>query len=139
MDIWEKLYLEAKKHYYPLELNPFIYSNNVVCALETTSGKIFSGFCVESCCGVMDLCAERVAALNMYVNSGETKIKRLIVFKSNPPKNGSILPCGACLECLLQLDYQNKETEIMYDYESRQVVKLKELLPNWWGEVRYNN
>ncbi len=36
----------------------------------------------------MNLCAERVAALNMYVNSGQTKIKRLIVFRDKAPFGG---------------------------------------------------
>lgn len=34
------------------------------------------GFCIESCSGVMNLCAERVAALNMYVNSEQTVVKK---------------------------------------------------------------
>lgn len=40
MDIWEKLYNVAKPLYKPAELNEFIYANNVVCALESKSGKI---------------------------------------------------------------------------------------------------
>ena len=79
MDIWEKMYLKAKEEYRPQEVTPFLYAHHVVCALESENGEIYTGFCVESCCGVMDLCAERVAALNMYVNSGQTVIKRLIV------------------------------------------------------------
>jgi cytidine deaminase len=27
--------------------------------------------------------------------------------------------------------------EIMVDYEKRETVTLKELLPNWWGKERY--
>ena len=48
---------------------------------------------------MLDLCAERVAALNMYVNSGQTVVKRLIVFRDRPPYGGgSGMPCGACRE-----------------------------------------
>ena len=54
MDIWEKLYLEARKQFHPEEINPFIYAHHVVCALESENGDIFTGFCIESCCGVMD-------------------------------------------------------------------------------------
>ena len=61
MDIWEKLYLKAREEYHPEDVSPFLYT----------------GFCMEGCSGVMNLCAERVAALNMYVNSGQTVIKRL--------------------------------------------------------------
>lgn len=69
MDIWEELYLKAKEQYNPTEVSPFIYAHNVVCAIESEDGRIYTGFCIESASGVMDLCAERVAALNMYMTS----------------------------------------------------------------------
>ena len=28
--------------------------------------------------------------------------------------------------------------EIITDYETRKVVLLKDLIPNWWGDKRYN-
>ena len=85
MDIWEQLYEKAREQYHPGEVTPFIYAHHVVCALESENGQIFTGFCVESCSGVLDLCAERVAALNMYVNSGQTAVKRLMAFRDRPP------------------------------------------------------
>ena len=78
MDIWEQLYLKAKEHYHPQEVTPLIYAHNVVCALESENGEIFTGFCIESLC---DLCAERVAALNVYINSSQAIIKRIITFR----------------------------------------------------------
>lgn len=86
----------------------------------------------------MNLCAERVAALNMYVNSGETVIRRLIAFRDAPPSGGgSGMPCGACREFLMQLSPENRNTEIMVDYAARETVTLGELMPNWWGMYRY--
>lgn len=140
MDIWEKLYEKAKAEYHPEDVSPFVYAHHVVCAIEAENGEIFTGFCVESCSGVVALCAERVAALNMYVNSGQTVIKRLIAFRDEPPRGdveGSGMPCGACREFLMQLSYENRNMEIMTDYETRRTVTLKELIPNWWGESRY--
>lgn len=138
MDIWEKLYFAAKDHYHPQEVSPFVYAHHVVCALESENGEIFTGFCIESCSGVMNLCAERVAALNMYVNSGQTVIKRMITFRDQPPSGGcSGMPCGACREFLLQLSNQNRYTQILVDYPSRQTMTLEELIPLWWGEKRY--
>ena len=138
MDIWQKLYLKAKAQYCPKNVSPFIYAHNVVCALESENGEIYTGFCIESCCGVMDLCAERVAALNMYLSSGQTVIKRIIAFRDKAPYGkGSGMPCGACREFLMQLSDKNKDTEILVDYETRETVTLKELMPNWWGEERY--
>ena len=136
-DIWEELYNKAKKEYNPTEVTPFVYAHHVVCALESEDGRIFTGFCIESCGGVMDLCAERVAALNMYVNSGQTVIKRLIAFRDKPPTGIGGMPCGACREFLMQLSQKNKDLEIMVDYESRETITLKELLPKWWGDYRY--
>lgn len=138
MDIWEKLYQEAKKHYKPHDLSPFFYSNHVSCAIEAQDGTIYHGFCIEGASGVLNLCAERIAAINMIVNSNQTVIKRLLVMRDKPPYiEGNFIPCGACREFLLQLDIKNKETEILLDYDSKKTIKLKELLPKWWGEERY--
>ncbi|WEV43902.1 cytidine deaminase [Lactobacillus sp. ESL0684] len=140
MDIWQKLYQAAKVEYHPQDVTPFIYAHNVVSALEAADGQIFVGFCVESCSGVLDLCAERVAALNMYVNSGQTQIKRIIAFRDQAPSgSGSGMPCGACREYLMQLDERNRNLEFMVDYQKRQTITLNELMPNWWGNERYQS
>lgn len=140
MDIWERLYEVAKEQYHPEDVTPFLHAHHVVCALESENGDIYTGFCIESCCGVMDLCAERVAALNMYMNSGQTVIKRILTFRDTPPYGGgSGMPCGACREFLMQLSLKNKDAEIMVDYEKRETITLEELMPRWWGMERYQN
>ena len=138
MDIWERMYEKAKEQYHPEEVSPFIYAHNVVCAIEAENGDIYTGFCIESCSGVMNICADRLAALNMYANSGQTKIKRFIAFRDSAPNGGgSGMPCGACQEFFYQLNEANEDMEIMVDYEKRETVTLKELMPNWWGKERY--
>lgn len=137
MDIWEQMYNKAKEEYHPEQVSPFVNAHHVVCAIESEDGRIYTGFCIESCSGVMNLCAERVAALNMYVNSKQTVIKRLIAFRDAPPKENGGMPCGACREFLMQLSVKNKDMEIMIDYNSRKTITLGELLPNWWGMKRY--
>ena len=138
MDIWQRLYEAARAEYRPAEINPFITAHHVVCALEAENGEIFTGFCIEGCSGVMNLCAERVAGLRMYADSGCTAVKRLIAFRDLPPgKEVNGMPCGACREFFLQLDARNKDMEIMTDYENRETVTLNELVPNWWGWERY--
>ena len=135
---WKKLLEAARKEYHPVTVSPFINSHHVACALESEDGTIYTGFCIESCCGVLDLCAERVAALNMYQHSGQTKVKKILVARENPPRGkSSELPCGACREFFLQLDEANKDMEIMFDYEKEEIIKLKDLIPLWWGEERY--
>ena len=137
LDIWEELSTKAKEQYCPTDVSPFVYAHHVVCAIESEDGRLFTGFCIESCSGVMDLCAERAAALNMYMNSGQTVIKRLIAFRDEPPTGISGMPCGACREFLMQLSLKNKDMEIMVDYEKRETIRLEELMPNWWGMMRY--
>ena len=137
MDIWEEMYEAAKKEYHPEEVSPFIMAHHVVAAVQSESGKIFTGFCIEGASGVIALCAERVAALRMYADTGETKIKRMIAFRNEPPKVNGGMPCGACREFFMQLDYENRNMEIMTDFETRKTVTLNELIPNWWGNKRY--
>ena len=137
MDIWEEMYNQAKLEYHPEEISPFITAHHVVAAVQSASGKIYTGFCIEGASGVMNLCAERVAALKMYMDSGETVIKRMIAFRSEPPKENGGMPCGACREFLMQLSYENRNMEILTDYETRKTVVLKDLVPNWWGDKRY--
>lgn len=140
MDIWERLCAAAQEQYHPGDVSPFIYAHHVVCALESENGEIYTGFCIESCSGVMDLCAERVAALNMYLQSGQTVVKRLIAFRDRPPYgDGSGMPCGACREFFLQLSDKNRNMQIMTDYDRRETVTLGELMPAWWGDERYEN
>ncbi|MBQ7917205.1 MAG: cytidine deaminase [Clostridia bacterium] len=139
MDIWEKLYNAAKKEYHPEQVSPFIDAHHVVCAIEAEDGQIFTGFCIEGASGVISLCAERVAGLNMYIQSGQTIAKRMIAFRKEPPKGNGGMPCGACREFFLQLSSKNKDMEILTDYDSRKTVKLEELMPGWWGWKRYNN
>lgn len=137
MDIWEKLNNEAKKEYHPEEVSPFIDAHHVVCAIEAENGEIYTGFCIEGASGVIALCAERVAGLNMYIQSGQTVVKRMIAFRNEPPKENGGMPCGACREFFLQLSDKNKDMEILTDYESRSTVKLIDLMPGWWGWKRY--
>lgn len=39
----------------------------------------------------------------------------------------------------MQLNEKNQDMEIMVDFDTRETVTLKELLPLWWGEERYQN
>ena len=137
MDIWERMYRKAKKEYFPKDVSPFIRAHHVVCAIESENGEIYTGFCIESASGVLNLCAERVAALNMYMQSGQVVVKRMIAFRDEPPKENGGMPCGACREFFMQLSDKNKDMEILTDYETRKTIKLEDLIPNWWGWKRY--
>lgn len=138
MDIWDKLYEKASAEYHPEEVSPFIDAHHVVCAIESENGEIYTDFCIEGASGVMNLCAERVAGLNMYIQSGQTVVKRMLACRQSPPKENGGMPCGACREFFLQLNAKNKDMEIITDFESRKTITLGELMPGWWGWDRYN-
>lgn len=79
------------------------------------------------------MCAERNAIANM-ITCGETKIEKLIVVRSD----GEVgMPCGACRELMMQLDENSGDIAIMTDLQKRSVVRLKELMPDWWGSSRF--
>ena len=80
MDIWQKMYEQAQALYQPQEVSDFVYAKHVVAAVEAEDGQIFTGFCMEGTCGVFHLCAERAALFNMYQETGQTKVKRIIAF-----------------------------------------------------------
>ena len=71
-------------------------------------------------------------SVNMITN-GENEIVKLVCvdLKGNV---GS--PCGACREYMKQLSKNSKNIEILKDVNTKKIVKLKELIPNWWGYDR---
>lgn len=126
--IWNELYNAAKKVLNPRKVSSIIEAGGVSAAIETESGKIYVGVCVDSACS-LGICAERNAIFNMITN-GEYKIKKIIAINSE----GKVVPpCGACRELMSQLmpsDY--KKIEIMLDYEKCKIVTLGDLTPEWW-------
>lgn len=131
-DIWEKLYNAARKVQNARTISPFIEAGGVAAALLTKSGNIYVGVCIDTA-STLGMCAERNAIANMITN-GESKIDKVVAIVPNG-KVGS--PCGACREYMMQLDKDSGEIEILVDYESRKTVRLKELLPDWWGKERF--
>ena len=125
---WKELYDAAKAVQNDRDISKLISAGGVAAAVESASGKIYTGVCVDTAC-TLGICAERNAIFNMITN-GEDKIKRVLALMGNG-KTGA--PCGACREFMAQLmpdDY--KSIEIMLDYEAGKVVTLGELTPEWW-------
>lgn len=78
------------------------------------------------------MCAERNAIANM-ITSGENEIVKLVCIDS---KGNVGYPCGACREYLMQLSKNSKNIEILKDVNTKETIKLEELIPNWWGYDR---
>ena len=126
--VLEELYKAAKNVQNPREGSERIYAGGVAAAIEASSGKIYTGVCVDTSC-TLGICAERNAIFNMITN-GDNEIKRVIAIMSDG-KTGA--PCGACRELITQLmtkSYQH--VEIMLDYKKEKVVTLGKLTPEWW-------
>lgn len=126
--VWEDLYKAAKNVQNPREVSERIYAGGVAAAIEASSGKIYTGVCVDTSC-TLGICAERNAIFNMITN-GDNEVKRVFAIMSDG-KTGA--PCGACRELMTQLmpkSYQH--VEIMLDYKKEKVVTLGELTPEWW-------
>ena len=126
--VWEDLYKAAKNVQNPREVSERIYAGGVAAAIEASSGKIYTGVCVDTSC-TLGICSERNAIFNMITN-GDNEVKRVLAIMSDG-KTGA--PCGACRELMTQLmpkSYQH--VEIMIDYKKEKVVTLGELTPEWW-------
>lgn len=65
---------------------------------------------------------------------GETEIKKVVCLGEDEK---AMLPCGACMEFMMQLSKNSSEIEILVDVDNFKVVKLKDLIPKWWGEKYY--
>lgn len=128
MDIWNQLYKEAVKVQEARVISPFIEAGSVAAALFTKSGNIYVGVCIDTAC-TLGTCAERNAIANM-ITHGESQIDKIVIVM---PDGQLGFPCGACREYMMQLDKDSGEIEILLDLKSKKTVRLKELLPNWWG------
>lgn len=125
---WEALYDAAKQVLKPRNASNLIEAGGVAAAIESASGKIYVGVCVDSAC-TLGICAERNAIFNMITN-GEDSLRRVIAIDST---GKAIPPCGACRELMTQLMPEcYREIEIMLDYETVRVVTLGDLTPEWW-------
>ncbi len=132
MNIWKNLYEKARAVQNDRVLSPFMEAGGVAAALLTKSGSVYVGVCIDSCSG-LGMCAERnaVAAMLTY---GEQEIERIVAVM---PDGTVGSPCGACREMLMQLSSCSGEIEILQDLETGKTVRLKELVPDWWGRSRF--
>ena len=97
-------------------------AGGVAAALETSTGNVYTGICVDTHCS-MGFCAEHAAVAEM-LKSRESEI-RTIVAVTQP--EGIIPPCGRCREFLWQVNEQNGNTRVIVGQD--RVMTLSELLP----------
>ena len=132
MDIWEKLYTAARQVQNDRTVSPFIEAGGVAAAVLTKAGNIYLGVCIDTAAS-LGMCAERSAIANMITN-GESQIEKVAAVM---PDGTVGPPCCACRELMMQLDRDSGDIEILLDYASRRTVRLRELVPHWWGGSRF--
>ena len=126
--IWKEMLQAARAVQNGRKISDFVDAGGVAAAILSSSGKIYTGVCVDTC-STLGICAERNAIFNMITN-GEQEIERVLAIMSNG-KSGP--PCGACRELMVQLmpgRYQN--IQVLIDLETEEIVPLDELTPKWW-------
>lgn len=124
---WDKMYIAARTVQNESNISSLLEASSVAAAVESTSGNIYVGLCVDTAC-TFGVCAERNAIFSMIKN-GEDEVKRVIAVDSN---GKAIAPCKACLELMTQLmpdTYRN--IEIMVEYDNHKILKISDLTPEW--------
>lgn len=130
--MWKKLYDEAVKVQNGRTVSPFIEAGSVAAAILTKQGNIYVGVCIDTA-STLGMCAERNAIANVITNA-ESQIDKVVAVTPD----GSVgSPCGACREYMMQLDKDSGEIEILLDLKTEKTIKLKELIPDWWGHYRF--
>jgi cytidine deaminase len=98
---------------------------DVGCALESGSGNIYLGVCIDTPSG-MGFCAEH-NAIGTMVTAGETTIRRIVAVWEGEGETYVVSPCGRCREFMFRIDERNLETEIILG--DGEAVSLRTLLP----------
>ncbi len=107
-------------------VKPSISAGGVAAALETASGRIYTGINLDLACGI-GTCAEHAAIAEM-LKARETAIRRIVAIDDE----GVLAPCGRCRELIVQVDRRNLECEVILPGET--TSRVADLLPRAWLE-----
>ena len=105
---------------------PSLTAGAVGAALETASGRIYTGINLDLACGI-GFCAEHSAVAEM-LKARETVVRRMVAVN----EERIVAPCGRCREMLVQVDPRNLDCEVLLPDDAS--ATLRELLPNAWLE-----
>lgn len=131
---WDRLYIAARTVQQERKISPLIKAGSVSAALLSAKGNLYTGVCIDTACA-LGMCAEKNAIANMLTN-GESQIIKIVTVM---PDGKAGMPCGACREFMMQLDKAAGEIEILCDYETKKVVRLNFLIPDWWSTYKIEN
>ena len=107
-------------------VKPSISAGGVACALETASGRVYTGINLDLACGI-GTCAEHAAIAEM-LKARETTIRRIVAIDDE----GVLAPCGRCRELIVQVDRANLDCEVVLPGDTS--MRVADLLPRAWLE-----
>lgn len=119
-DLIEKAKSVAREN----KLNDLCTAGEVGAALITDKGNVYIGSSLGCACA-LGWCGERSAIASM-ITGGESRIKTIVAVRID---GIPLAPCGICREMMMQINIENKNTEVIL---SGKTVKLSELLPEFW-------
>ncbi len=131
MMTWINLYNEAKSKLHVEEVSPFIEYGNNACALLASNNKIYSGHSITSNTSIN--CSAEKSAITTMLNDNESKITKLVIINE---LEEIITPEYSSLEYLLELCDDPSNVLILVDLDKEKVLKLSDLIPDWWGTFR---
>ncbi len=120
---FEALYQAALEVLDPRKISESVEAGGVAAALETDTGKIYRGVCIDTACS-LGFCAEH-AAIAAMLTAGERRVEKIVAVgwdKQIMP------PCGRCRELLMQLG--NPDAQVLVAEHT--AVPVKDLLPHYW-------
>lgn len=113
----------------PRVLSETAEAGGVGAALETESGNIYVGVCIDTACST-GFCAEHAAAAAM-VTAGENRVVKMVAVNW---LGAPMPPCGRCRELISSLHPENHQALVMVDVGT--ILTLEELLPYDWKKGR---
>ena len=129
--VWDELYEKAKNVRNPRDVSGMISAGQVGAAILTKNHNIYTGVCIDTAFRFSHI--PSVDAIANMITNGENEIIKLVCADS---KGNVGSPCGACREYMMQLSKNSINIEILKDIDSKEIVKLDELIPDWWGKTR---
>lgn len=129
--IWNELYKAAKSKLKGKEISPFIEYGNSSCAILGGNDKIYTGINVKSSTSI-NSSAEKNAIVAM-LNDGEHVLKKMVLLNE---LEEVIEPSDEYYGYLLELSNGVDDIEVLVNYEKKEIKKMVDLLPDWWGTYR---
>ncbi len=98
-------------------------------AVLTADGRVFLGANVENASYGLSICAERVAAFTAAAEGALPLVACAVVAAKKDDPAGTVMPCGACLQVLLELGSLELSVYTIGGDGAVFEKKLSELLP----------